>query len=112
MLLFVDIVLSALIYVVLPLIAGQDFEQLWQAVFFEGPVPYLGLLFWSTFATSFVFYLFVISSAILFTLSPISVFTSKMSTFFDLNKHPLAAIAIVMVIILTFGIAIVWIVTM
>ena len=110
-LLLIDIVLSTLIYVALPLIAGQDLEHLWQAVFFKGPVPYLGLLFWSTFATSFLFYLFVLSSALLFVLSPLSVFARKLSTVFDLNEHPLAAIAAVMITILTIGMFIVGIAT-
>jgi len=60
-LLIVDVAASAAIFLFLPLILWewQDFID---AVRFKGNRPWLGILFYSTFATSAMFYLFAISA--------------------------------------------------
>ena len=60
-LLVLDLILSAAIFLVLPLVLWEIPDFL-QAIRFQGPRPCLGILFWSTFSTSVVFYLFVASS--------------------------------------------------
>ncbi len=100
-LLAADIIISGLIYIALPVIAGQDLYHLWQAVFFEGPTPYLGILFWSTFTTSAVFYIFVASSWILYILSPFLNYLNSASIFFGFLNHPIRAITGGMIILIT-----------
>ena len=102
-LLILDLMLSGLIYIMLPLIAGQNMSDLWEAIFFDGPKPYLGLFFWSTFSTSFIFYLFVFSAFSLALLEPIFVLLRKLDPFFKLNENPIRGAAILLVLIETIG---------
>lgn len=64
-----DLVLSGIIYLILPFFVGQ-LDVFFLGVQFSGPTPWVGILFWSTFITSAIFYLFflcviIISSGVL-----------------------------------------------
>lgn len=104
-LLGLDLVLSAAIYLLLPLIAGQDTRVLFDAVTLGGSRPWLGILFWSTFATSLVFYLFVLATAAIAIASPLLRLVHWLGGFFAMADKPLRAIGIAMVLFetLVFG---------
>src|ERR1019366_5193963 len=55
-LLVVDLIASAAVYLALPELANESFSTLWDGIWLRGSQPWLGILFWSTFATSAVFY--------------------------------------------------------
>ncbi len=57
LLLLLDLLASALIYLSIPLLT-RSYEVL-PAIVFSGDKPWIGIFFWSTFSTSFIFYLFV-----------------------------------------------------
>ena len=58
-LLGLDLLLSASIFLLIPM-GATTFTTIFQAMIFQGEQPYLGILFWSTFSTSAMFYLFVV----------------------------------------------------
>jgi hypothetical protein len=60
-LLVIDILFSALIFLILPTNLGvlPTLTTIWETMRFQGPIPYLGILLWTTFSTSVLFYLFV-----------------------------------------------------
>jgi hypothetical protein len=59
-LLALDLAASGAIFLFLPAVVGE-LNTFWDAVFLRGDRPWLGVLFWSTFGTSVLFYLFVIA---------------------------------------------------
>jgi hypothetical protein len=62
-LLVLDLILSAAIFLFLPLVLWE-IPAFAEAILFHGDRAWLGILFWSTFATSVLFYLFVISTLV------------------------------------------------
>lgn len=64
-----DLVFSGAIYLALPL-ATRSYNVL-PAILFRGPDPWLGILFWSTFSTSIMFYLFVLGAFVFPIIKPI-----------------------------------------
>lgn len=60
----IDLILSASIFLFLPALLGE-IPVFWEAAQFRGERPWLGILFWSTFSTSAVFYVFVIAALLL-----------------------------------------------
>jgi hypothetical protein len=64
LLLGVDLVLSALIFLFLPLVLGE-IPAFFQAMLFRGDRLWLGILFWSSFSTSVMFYVFVLTSLLI-----------------------------------------------
>jgi hypothetical protein len=68
MLLALDLVLSVVIFLFLPLVLGLIPEFL-EGAMFRGRHPWVGILFWSSFATSAVFYVFVLGSLMVRPLS-------------------------------------------
>ena len=95
-LLILDLFLSAAIYLLLPLIAGQDLQVLGSAIFFSGDKPWMGILFWSTFATSLVFYLFIASNIIIVLVTPLLRFVKWFDSIIKFSKRPFLAIGISM----------------
>lgn len=59
-----DILISALIFLVIPWSTG-NIHVFFEAITFQGEVPWFGILFWSTFFTSVIFYIFIISTCII-----------------------------------------------
>lgn len=59
LLLSLDLILSASIYLILPAIVNQNFTQFFIGVIFRGDMPWIGILFWTTFSTSIIFYIFI-----------------------------------------------------
>lgn len=102
-LLAIDLILSAAIFLVLPLLAGQDLGVMLESIFFRGPMPWLGILFWSTFSTSALFYLYVISIIVYDLLySPAKYIVPRFASERFMYSHPntLTGITIVLPLLL------------
>jgi hypothetical protein len=99
-LLALDIVLSLLIFLVLPVILWQAPAFL-EAALFRGDRPWLGILFWSTFSTSVLFYLFVVAALLVRPLAALAKAFSWLSRPFNLEAHPVRCMAIAMALVVT-----------
>jgi hypothetical protein len=101
--LLLDLVLSAAIFFVLPGIADQSFDTLIRGIVFKGPLPWTGILFWSTFATSIIFYVFVAAVLILRLLMPIFAAAQSFDKWFPIYDHPVRLVAMTMAALITIG---------
>jgi hypothetical protein len=99
--LILDLVLSGLIYLVLPEISAVNWSAFGLAIQFEGPSPWMGILFWSTFFTSFLFYLFVVTMLMLRLLYRFTLFVAMLDKWFAVYRHPLRLITAAGVILET-----------
>lgn len=96
-LLVLDLLLSAAIFLYLPLVLGE-LPDFWKAAFFfGGNRPWLGVLFWTTFSTSAVFYLFVISSLLVRPLSRVP----KLVQHLQVERQPVRVLTLAAVIVVT-----------
>jgi hypothetical protein len=95
--LILDLILSGLIYVVLPGISDVDWRAFVLAVQFAGPLPWMGILFWGTFFTSLLFYLFVAAMLILRILAPVARLVDMLDNLFAVYRHPVRLITLAMV---------------
>lgn len=96
-----DLILSAGIYLALPVALGQSLTEFLQAMHFTGPRPWLGILFWSTFSTSAIFYLFVAAVVIVQLLLPISRPVKRIGEAIQYESHPTFFIFIIASFIIT-----------
>jgi hypothetical protein len=99
--LILDLVLSAAIYLVLPGLAAEKLEVLRDGIMFRGLQPWLGILFWSTFATSLLFYLFLASVLFLKAALPLLRVFDRFESAFSFYSHPARLVAVAMVLIIT-----------
>lgn len=90
-----DIVLSAALFLALPFAFGE-LTIFVQAITFHGPQPWLGILFWSTFATSIIFYLFVIGSFFTGFLYLLTQQYVRLGKLIDIEKQPFYALGSVL----------------
>ncbi len=104
--LLIDLVLSGAIYLILPILVGQDLNVMLQGIFFKQPDPWIGILFWSTYATSLMYYLFLTT---IFTLSLIQipsyvtrVISAKFSIEENIRKSPILFLSCISFIIIVF----------
>lgn len=97
-LLISDLLLSFLIYLVLPVLVGQNLQEFWKAIQFSGPKPWIGILFWTTFSTSAIFYIFVVAIIIIQLQKPI---TRLITNALKVEEQPTLAIAIVISFLVT-----------
>jgi hypothetical protein len=104
--LLVDLILSALIFFILPGIADQNLNTLLEGIIFKGPLPWTGILFWSTFATSLIFYVFVGAVLVLKLLMPVFATARSFDEWFPIYNHPVRLVAMVMVALITVGLVI------
>ncbi len=95
--LILDLILSAFFYLVLPGIAGIHWSILFLAAKFGGPHPWMGILFWSTFFTSLLFYLFVASMLLIRMMLPLMKLLNRLDRWFSLYDHPMRLITIAMI---------------
>jgi hypothetical protein len=96
-LLALDLVASAGIFLFLPAVVGE-LNTFWDAVFLHGDRPWLGILFWSTFGTSVLFYLFV-AAVFLFLLPEHALYAGFRTTlrvighFSTIEDRPFTSVA-------------------
>lgn len=100
-----DLVLSGVIYLLLPIIVGQDLFVLWKSVQFSGPKPWIGILFWTTFSTSAIFYLFAIAVVIIQIQKPILPQLRQIGQALQIEENPTFFIAIVISLLVTLAYA-------
>lgn len=93
----VDVLLSAIIYFILPMLVGVN-DQFFMGIIFSGDRPWIGILFWSTFATSIIFYSFIVSAFILKIIGKIGEYMHSMFAADQIEKHPYPLLGV------TFGI--------
>lgn len=99
--LLLDLLLSALIYLVLPGISNVNWTTLLAAIRFKGPEPWMGILFWSTFLTSFLFYLFVASIFFIRIVVPLGPIFNALDRWFTIYRRPMRLITVSMVFVET-----------
>jgi hypothetical protein len=98
-----DLIGSGLIYLILPTILWPQIQEFWEAVRFTGETPWLGILFWTTFSTSFLFYLFVAAALLARPLTAGLSLFGWLSQPFGLETHPVRCLAVAMAVVVTVG---------
>jgi hypothetical protein len=99
-LLVLDLVASAAIFLFLPAVLGE-ITTFWSSILLQGDRPWLGILFWSTFGTSVIFYLFFLASLLVHPLIPLLRGVALLSRGFKLEEYPFGFIALSLCLILT-----------
>lgn len=89
--LLADLVLSGAIYLLLPVFVGQEIHVFIEAIRFSGSAPWMGVLFWSTFSTSIIFYFFVVAVLVLQILAQTRLF-EVIDEAFTVQENPAAVI--------------------
>lgn len=100
-LLTLDFILSGIIYLVLPLALWPQILEFQDAWRFQGERSWLGLMFWTTFSTSFIFYLFVASALLVRPLRALAIGFRGIGKLFDLEKHPVRCLSVAMAVVVT-----------
>lgn len=95
----VDLALSGMAFLVLPGIADQDPMALFEAIWFRGPQPWLGVLFWSTLATSALFYAFVAAALLIRILTPVFALIRPLDSWFSIYDHPVRLITMALIVV-------------
>ena len=95
-LLALDLMLSAVIFV-LPT-TMWELPTFWDAIVFRGDRPWLGILFWTTFSTSAIFYAFVVAALL---ARPLASVVRRVGVHLDLGSQPIVVITIAMAVIVT-----------
>ena len=92
-----DIFLSAFIFLAIPLSTG-NLDMFLDAMLFKGEHPWLGVLFWSTFSTSIIFWLFLLSVFVLTILQKILKLYVKLSVALPIDKKPITCLYVTAVV--------------
>jgi hypothetical protein len=98
-LLIIDLIFSGSLFAILPMITDVKLNAFWDGILFKGVNPWFGILFWSSFATSILYYIFMISCICLAIIYPVI----KSITFLDksiirLKNDPLLSIILICII--------------
>jgi hypothetical protein len=98
-----DFAVSALIYLILPSLANERFDLMVSGgIRFQGPQPWLGIMFWSTFATSLFLYVFVVITLLLTKIvTPLLRFSDALNTWFSVYQHPMRLFALAAALLAT-----------
>jgi hypothetical protein len=99
--LLLDLVASGIIYLILPTILWPQILDFWEAVRFQGEQPWLGLLFWTTFSTSFVFYAFVLAALLVRPLRALVLGFGGIGKLLNLEEHPVRCLSVAMALVVT-----------
>lgn len=94
-----DIFLSAVIFLAIPLSTG-NLDVFLDAMWFKGDHPWLGVLFWSTFSTSIIFWLFLLSVFVLTILQKILKYYVKLNVALPIDKKPITCLYVVAVVVI------------
>jgi hypothetical protein len=96
-LLMIDLLLSASIFLPLPLLS-VGVRDMWLGIRFGGDQPWLRILFLTTFATSAMFYLFLASVLVLRLSEPV---VRALRPYVDFQSEPIRGLTFVMVVLVT-----------
>lgn len=94
-LLVFDFFASGIIFLTIPLVTG-NFNIFYDAIFFKGEIPWLGILFWSTFLTSIFFYLYIFSIGGLLFFYKYSKINEK---YLNIKNYPFYSLAFIIFIV-------------
>ena len=94
-----DIFLSAVIFLAIPLSTG-NMDVFLDAMLFKGDHPWLGVLFWSTFSTSIIFWLFLLSVFVLTILQKILKYYVKLNVALPIDKKPITCLYVTAVVVI------------
>jgi hypothetical protein len=109
-LLLLDLLLSTAIFLFLPY-SLEELSSFSDGVWFRGDRPWIGILFWTTFSTSLLFYTFFVASLLIRPLSHVP----KLGRRLKVETQPIWALAAAMVVVVSLvylGIAAVLVVQM
>jgi len=95
-----DILISALIFLVIPWSTG-NIHVFFEAIKFQGEVPWFGILFWSTFFTSVIFYIFILSTCILIFSKRISGYYIRLDKILPIMDKPIKSLGVIAMILIT-----------
>lgn len=95
-----DILISALIFLAIPWSTG-NLHVFLEAIKFQGEVPWLGILFWSTFFTSVIFYFFVLSVCLLIIAQRISCYYVRLDGVLPIMDKPIKSLGVVAIVLIT-----------
>ena len=97
-LLALDLALSATIFVLPTTI--WELPTFWNAIVFSGDRPWLGILFWTTFSTSVLFYAFLLSALL---ARPVARAARALRIPLDASRDPVGAVTAALVVLVTLG---------
>lgn len=95
-----DILISALIFLVIPWSTG-NIHVFFEAIKFQGEVPWFGILFWSTFFTSVIFYIFIISTCIFIVSKRILGIYIGLNKILPIVDKPIKSLCLVAMVFIT-----------
>lgn len=95
-LLVIDFFASGILFLMIPFSTG-NFNVFVDAIFFKGDSPWFGILFWSTYATSILFYLYIFSISVLVIVYKYSEIDEKYNF---IKMRPVFAIAFASIMII------------
>ena len=94
-LLVLDIFASGFLFLIIPLSTG-NLQVFLDALFFKGNSPWFGILFWSTFSTSIIFYIYVICFLCMTFLYKYSLIEK------NIKEYPIYILGIIAIILTIF----------
>lgn len=97
-----DIIFSAILFLIVPLISLTPSNCL-QAIIFKGNQPYLGILFWSTFSTSIMFYLFMTITGVMTIFYKPLKWTLGVLLRLNIEKYPIFSLGLVAMMLTPIG---------
>lgn len=98
--LLLDLLASAAIFLFIPAVLWET-SIFGEALLLRGNDAWLGILFWTTFSTSLMFYLFVLSS---FVVRPLAWLLQWMR-YFDVEHKPVGSLTSAAVVVITIAFA-------
>lgn len=94
--LLLDLLVSAVIFLFIPLVLWET-SIFGEALLLRGDNAWLGILFWTTFSTSVMFYLFVLSALVIRPLA----WLLQAGRHFDVENKPVGSLTLAAVVVIT-----------
>ncbi len=99
--LFCDLLLSVAIYLIIPVLVNLNIYIFLKGIVFSGDMPWIGILFWTTFSTSIFFYIFVLVAILLKLLSLFNHLFNFVFLTFNITEHPARVFLVLFSIVYT-----------
>ena len=94
-----DLFLSAGIFLAIPLSTG-NLDIFFDSMWFKGEKPWLGILFWSTFSTSIIFWVFLLAIFGETVLQKVLRYYNKLNKILPIEEKPITCIYIFAIVII------------
>ena len=98
--LLLDVFFSIVIFLSIPISTG-NLDVFLNAIFFEGNLPWLGILFWSTFFTSIVFWFYLLAIILLKILQKPAQLFIKLDVVLPINDNPVFCLGLLFMVPVT-----------